>query len=249
MSPEQLLEAMAEVYATCSTYRDAGRVTTRFHSPDCHQPGESVRPFTTAFCRPNRFRFEYRDRFDVEDEWHRYVVWSDGPAVKTWWGLYPEGRQPESLGLALAGATGVSGGSAHTVPALLLPDRIGGHRLTELTELVSLGDVPLGEVTCYRLSGQFPPAPLDPAREEQALEVFAQVGVRPQRAEHSPVTVWIDRGTLLVRRIEESVQFETFASQKVTEYEPEVGITLSDDELQFGARQTAEQDAAPGPAA
>jgi hypothetical protein len=83
MNPEQILEAMAEVYATCSTYRDAGRVTTRFYSADRHRPRTSVRPFTTAFRRPDRFRFEYRERYQIEDEWDRYIVWADGSAVRT----------------------------------------------------------------------------------------------------------------------------------------------------------------------
>ena len=49
------------------------------------------------------------------------------------------------------------------------------------------------------------------------------------------VTVWIERGTLLVRRIEYATQFETFRTEKVTQYAPAVGVQLSDDELRFGA--------------
>jgi hypothetical protein len=118
--------------------------------------------------------------------------------------------------------------------------------LTELIELALLGDAPLGEVTCYRLSGRIRPYPVDPAEEEQrAQEVLALTGRKPEQTEHSPVTVWIDRGTLLVRRIEGAVQFETFRTEEMTEYEPAVGISLSDDELQFGAPQAAEPGAAP----
>jgi hypothetical protein len=58
-------------------------------------------------------------------------------------------------------------------------------------------------------------------------------GRYPERAEHSPVTVWIDRGTLLVRRIEAEVRFETFGTECVTEYEPQVGVAIADDELRF----------------
>lgn len=49
------------------------------------------------------------------------------------------GRQTRGprRGIARAGArgaTGVSGGSAHTVPALLMPDEVGGRSLAELAD-------------------------------------------------------------------------------------------------------------------
>ncbi len=65
MSPEQILAAMAEAYATCASYRDAGVVTTRFLHPD-GGGFTTTRPFRTAFVRPGRFRFEYRDRDSEE---------------------------------------------------------------------------------------------------------------------------------------------------------------------------------------
>ena len=246
MTPGQILVAMADVYATCPTYRDKGQVTTQFYRVGRHQARTDVRPFATAFCRPDQFRFEYQDRSVFSDKCSRHIVWANGSDVRTWWDVRPGVEKPESLGLALGAATGVSGGSAHTIPALLLPDPENGIRLTELIELSSLGDARLGDVTCYRLSGRFQPYSVDPAEEEQhAQEVLVRTGRRPERSKHSPVTVWIDCGTLLVRRIEDAVQFETFRTENVTEYEPAIGVTLSDDELQFDAPQTGEPCAAP----
>src|SRR5262249_47398083 len=123
MNPEQILAALAEVYAECRSYRDAGRVVTRFLPAGDRRPHSSVRQFATAFVRPGRFRFEYRQRYREEDAWDRYIVWAHGAEVRTWWDVRPGVEEAKSLGMALAGATGVSGGSAHTVPALLLPDR------------------------------------------------------------------------------------------------------------------------------
>ncbi|HLX68487.1 MAG TPA: hypothetical protein VKV04_02565 [Verrucomicrobiae bacterium] len=236
MYPQQILEAVSQVYAACATYLDSGQVTTRFIYPDDCSPRISVRPFTTAFHRPDRFRFEFRSRFKAKDPWQRYIVWADGELVRTWWDIKRGVQEPASVALALAGATGVSGGSAHTIPDLLMPDRVGGRRLTELAELMSLGDETLGGGDCCRLSGRFPPIPIDPAEEEKRIqETIALVGRRPERAEHSPLRLWIDRSTLLIRRIEETKQFETFRSEETTDYEPAVGVSLSDAELQFGA--------------
>ena len=239
MDPKQILGAVAEVYASCSTYRDSGQVTIRFLCPEGRSPRTSVKPFTTAFRRPARFRFEYQARYRVQDKWKRYIVWADGPAVRTWWDLIPRGEQPQSLGRALAAATGVSSGSAHTVPALLMPDRVRGSRLTELAELVSLGDEPLDEVICYRLSGCLPPHPVEAAEQERRSRERLGPARRLERVERSPMTVWIERGTLLVRRIEYATQFETFRTENVTQYAPAVGVQLSDDELRFGAPEAA----------
>jgi hypothetical protein len=233
MDPEQILTALAEVYATCLSYRDSGRVVTKFFLQH-RRPRTSVKPFTTAFIRPDRFRFEYKHRYEVEDEWDRHIVWANGGEVRTWWDVSPGVERPESLSLALAGAGGVSGGSAHTIPTLLMPDRVGGRRLTELVDVVSLGDEALGGVTCYRLSGRFVPYPRDPAAEERRrLEAIRITGREPERAEQGPLNVWIDRGTSLVRRIEYQTRFETFRTEQLMEYEPAVGVVITDEELRF----------------
>jgi hypothetical protein len=222
MSPEQILAAMAEVYAECGSYRDRGQIVTRFvHDSD---PFTTIKQFTTAFVRPGRFRFEYRE------EERRYIVWAGSGEVLTWWDLVRRLEQPESLGLALAGATGVSGGSARTVPALLLARELGEWRLSYLEEVISLGDERLDDITCYRLQGWDPPSPEDPAAAEEFLRVTGQP---PERAVDGPLTLWIDRGTFLLRRIEEQVHYETYRTETVTTYEPAMGVTIGEDELRF----------------
>src|SRR4051794_40464398 len=132
MTAEQILEGMAAVYAGCRTYRDTGRVHTRFLTRRGRLDFESTKPFRTAFVRPDRFRFEFASHFPGQAEMHRFIVHMAGRVVQTWWDLRPGVERQSRLGMALAGATGVSGGAAHTVPALLLPRRVGGRRLTDL---------------------------------------------------------------------------------------------------------------------
>jgi hypothetical protein len=241
MSPEQILAALLEVYAECNTYRDCGQVITRFSHADGSPGYTEVLLFTTAFIRPDRFRFEFRDQED--EEWERYIVWANGTAIRTWWHLNDGVEEEESLSMALAGATGVSGGSAYRVPALLMPAEIGGGSLADLNRLArltSLGDEPLDGVTCYRLQGRFPPRVVDPAMEEWAREESLRVtGQVPERSVDGPTTLWIDRGTFLLRRIEESTQFETFRTESVTTYQPAVDIPISDEELRFDPPEQA----------
>jgi len=165
LTAKQILEKMATIYATCQSYRDSGAVTN-FFNPD----HIDVKPFSTAFVRPGQFRFEYDDPTPDKS----YIVWAKAGEVRTWWYVEPGVKNPTSLGRAIAGATGVSGGSAHTIPNLLLPDEIGGRKLTEMTELVRLPDEVVDGSPCCKLQGKFA---------------------------NEPTTLWLEKTTYLVRRI------------------------------------------------
>jgi outer membrane lipoprotein-sorting protein len=205
-SPQQILDRMAKGYAGCKTYRDSGVVRTAFFEDTRNRIVE--KPFTTAFVRPDRFRFEYKET--QTSVWgmrqSRYIVWSDGKAVQTWWDVGARLEKPESLDLALAGATGVSGGSAHTIPALLLPDKVSGRRLTNITELRRAEDGKLEKVECFRIEGK-----------------YADV----------PITLWIDKKSYLVRRIDEQEKFDNFRTEEATTYEPIIDEKITDEMLEF----------------
>ena len=116
---KQVLDRMSKTYAGCKTYGDSGVVKTLFVQDTGTRTVEI--PFKTAFVRPGQFRFEYKNGTD------RHIIWSKGKDVQTWWDLQPGIQKPESLQLAVAGATGVSSGSAARIPAMLMPDssRVG----------------------------------------------------------------------------------------------------------------------------
>jgi len=165
LTAQQILDKMAATYATCKSYRDSGTVT-KFFSPQ----HIDVKPFRTAFVRPDQFRFEYDD-LDPEKP---YVVWAKGDEVRTWWYVRPGVQNPPSLGHGIAGATGVSGGSAHTIPTMLLPDQIGGRSLASLTNLTRLPDEAVDDTPCFKLRGRFA---------------------------DQPTTLWLEKETYLIRRI------------------------------------------------
>jgi outer membrane lipoprotein-sorting protein len=167
LTARQILDKMATTYAACQSYRDSG-VVTNFFDPE----HIDIKPFHTAFARPDQFRFEYND--DAPEK--AYIVWARGDEVRTWWYITPGVKSPGSLGNGLAGATGVSSGSAHTIPVLLLPDRIGGRSMTSLTELVRLPDDTIDDTPCFKLQGKFA---------------------------DEPTTLWLEKETFLIRRIVE----------------------------------------------
>jgi len=170
LTAQQILERMAASYAACKSYRDSGAVTNFFNRQHI-----DAKPFRTAFVRPDQFRFEYHDPTPEKP----YIVWAKGDEVRTWWYVRPGAQNPPSLGRGIAGATGVSGGSAHTIPALLLPDRIGGRSLASLADPTRLPDEAVDGTPCFKLQGKFA---------------------------DQPTTLWLDKETYLVRRIVEDTK-------------------------------------------
>lgn len=76
MPAQEILAAMANRYARCNSYRDDGRVVTRYFQQ--RRPYSTIKPFKTAFVRPEQFRFEFRSRHG--DARKTGIVTSSGPA-------------------------------------------------------------------------------------------------------------------------------------------------------------------------
>ena len=108
--------------------------------------------------------------------------------------------------MALARPTGVSVGSAHTIPSMLLPDEVSGRRFTDIPELKRTDDVIFDTVDCFRIQSQ-------------------SVG--------SPMTIWVDKNTFLLRRIDTKRKFDDFRTERTTIYEPVINGEISDKMLEF----------------
>lgn len=202
LSPLEIINRMISVYASADSYVDEGEVRTIFLEPSGRRT--KVLPFTTAFVRPSDFRFEYKDRRG-EDEWNRYVVWKGGESVKTWWSLKPEVQSPESLSRAIAGATGVSGGSAHTVPALLMTDLVTSHRFKRLSDLKLIGEEQVNGRNAYKIEG---------------TEVSQKI-----------LTLWVDKEAFLLLKTFQKNKFEKFETEKTTTYKPQINVKVAQEKL------------------
>lgn len=207
-SAQSILERTATVYRTCRSYRDTGAVTIVFIEPR----GKSqtvVRPFRTEFVRPRRFRFEYTEKQGGTVE--RYVVWDDGHVARSWWTVDPQVRTSPSLRMPLAGATGVSGGSAHTAPRLLMPETVGGWAITDLANARVLGADRVGGADCWKLTG------LD--------------------RQGNPNYVWIDKRTYLLRK--EFYRWDNPRTETTTIYQPQIDVAIPDSVFTFTPPVTA----------
>lgn len=150
-----LIAALAN-YRGLHTYSDVGVVRARQGTlpPSCW--------FETDFERPSRFRFQF-----IRPHPHRrlsnyrltkYIAGSDGAAAYFYTeerGYKPSVEPESSLEMAIAGATGISQGAAHTIGALLLPSA-GGFELSMLRRLRFRASRQFEGTACTVVSGLHP---------------------------------------------------------------------------------------------
>jgi hypothetical protein len=217
MTAEDILAAAEATYARCRTYADTGRVQTVFRDHNGQTNFVTTTPFETAFVRPDRFRFEFSIHSPNSAQFRRHIIVMNGPEVLTGWDIRRGVERPESLRMAIAGATGVSGGAAHTVPAMLMAERVRGRHQAARAELTRLEDGELDGSACYRIRRQ----------------VLTPPGLAGADRGHAPDVLWVDRPSLLLRRIEGGGWFPTFSTESVTTYEPAINEEVPDDHLIF----------------
>ncbi|NOT32154.1 MAG: DUF2092 domain-containing protein [Planctomycetes bacterium] len=214
-TPQQLLERMKDVYADCKTYRDSGVTQTVFFSD--RGPRTVRKPFTTAFVRPRRFRYEFRDRRG-EYEFDRYLIACDGPDVRVWWDVRPGVNTDRSPEAALSAAAGVSSGSSYKIPPLLMPDApwtpLRGNPLVGLRNLKRLENGEIGGQACLRIAGD---------------------------RDGDPITLWIEEERMLLRRIEEQCQSTDYRTEETTDFQPEIDVVIPDELLRFDPPESARE--------
>lgn len=174
----EFLRRTRQRYAALMTYQDHGSVRYQIMGSD-----QEV-AFETNFVRPDLFRFEWSKGHPFPPLRHlvtRSAIWRNAEGAFTWTRYPGEAatmRKDESLRLSVAGATGVSSGSAHTIATLLMPDL--------------WNDEPFGrsvlDLEAPQLAG------------DEAIDGVAVRCVRGlQRKE--PMELWIGKDDYLVRRV------------------------------------------------
>jgi len=152
-APQEIVKKMAERYAALSSYQDSGVVETVTEGPLARRATDIG--FKTHFTRPNKLRFEWL-AYSAVSSIEKNAVWSDGVKAFGFYSWEPDQVETkEDIGMAVAGATGVSQSSAHTVPELLISE-IGGFSLTELTKLTLKKEEVFEGEDCYVIEGYHP---------------------------------------------------------------------------------------------
>jgi hypothetical protein len=204
LSAQQIMDRMISGYGSCNRYVDEGEVRTIF----LERTGRRtvVKPFSTAFVRPSGFRFEYRDRRG-EEEWGSYIIWRGAESVKTWWSIKPGIESPRNLLQALAAAAGVSSGASMTVPTLLMPEMRIGNPIQSLSQLKLIGEEEINGRSAYKIEG---------------------TDLRKRR-----VMLWVDSESLLIVKMYQRTEFDTFETETTTTYKPQVSLEVAPEKLAF----------------
>ena len=208
LTATSILSRMATVYANCKSYRDSGLVKTTYAQAASNWTAEIA--FSTAFVRPDHFRFEFKGGGAGRDTGG--VIWSNGEEVK--WGFIREGiRTKDSLGDALFGAVAESSSTSSNIPHLLSAkcSSNGYHRgvLTGVTDPERLEDADLGELQCFR------------------------VKFRPFGSGERCITLWIEQNTLLVRRVDSQLRQPNLRWDSTATYTPVLDQEVADTLLAF----------------
>ena len=202
LTAKEIIERMAEVYADSKSYTDSAVVKTVFIRSESRRTVE--KPFTTAFIRPDQFRFEFKEKIQGNRE-RRFIIYRKAKDVQTYWNVDKD-LKLESIDRAVAAATGVSGGSAMIIPAMLIPNEIKWRRAIRFHKPERIGDDIFDEVDCFRI--------------HDIILV-------------SPVTFWIEKKTFLLRKIFREQEFEDFRTQQTTTYKPILNGKVMDNMLEF----------------
>ena len=211
MTPAEILARVSSVYASCRTYSDEGETSTILARVG--EKPQNLRPlfetFSTAFVRPDSFRFEFRAGFPQVNL--TFIVWKAGRAQaayspsQTAIGMAPQ----QDTGDSLMNIFLPSQGTSLTVPALLMPDLFHGKGLFAV-----LTDVKLGRE--QKIDGR------------RAFKIEALL-------ENSPFSLWIDANRFLILRVEQVTSISRLNRYTTTRYKPVVDAEIAADKLAFKA--------------
>lgn len=151
-SARDLLNAVTARYRGLASYADVGHVRRSLRS------GDHVMPFETARGERGDFRFAFDLPHPYPPLRHkvtRHVVGRDGALAygsMTRHGRATTTERASSFDLAIAGATGISGGAAHTIAQLLF-EEVSGWSFADLKRPRLRGPRFVDGVWCHRVTG------------------------------------------------------------------------------------------------
>lgn len=201
MSGQQIMDRVVSVYASCRSYSDEGQASIDFVTAYSRSP--RVQPFFTEFVRPSVFRFEFRMQRNAE-EWDRFIAWKNGDVEKAWWSL---SQRDAPLAKSLQSLVTLSGGSAQTIPSLLLPGLLKAKNVVSSLEGLKLaGHDKIDDRPAFKIEGKF---------------------------QGQKVKLWIDSQEFLVLKIIQEEKHDGFSIETTAKYRPLLNVDIAVDMLAF----------------
>jgi len=218
-SSVEVLSKVADRYRDLNSYQDEGVSFTKYDRTVAVHTTE--RHFTTVYSRSGQFRFEFSEAGSVGGL-IRYVVWKKGDQVKSWWTIKPEVQRHDSLDSAISGATGVSGGTAYTIPSILINEAAWkGSTWTSSANTYRISDGVERDIPCFRIQR----LTSTQAKEFRGIETPASKG---------KVTYWVSKDQYLLLRVESETDFGSFLAKQTVHYSPDINSNIQDSAFEFG---------------
>lgn len=201
-------------YAGLKSYSDSGKVLIEL-------PGlTETHNFTSRFQSPRFYFFDFTKHEDSD----RYVIWSDAQAFHTWWRTTQlEDEYPPGTGInAFGQADFLTAGSALKLAPLIFAGSGLQGPLLNFDDMQLDGTEDLGGHKCYRLIGM-------------TRDVYAATG---NVVNVRQITVWIETGTYMIRKIVEDSPRGTppaQAGQTTTTFDPTPNPKLDATSFHFEA--------------
>jgi hypothetical protein len=150
-----LVSRAAEAYASLPTYSDEGEDATVFITGKMPwNRHTSKKRFKTAFIRPSRFFFEYREvGFGPESEWQGGTIWTDSSGVHVWSTIDIPSADLRTLEHALGCLAGVSSGTSVLTAKLLMPEIGGRSPLPDPLTSRVIGEGSTEGRSCWKVEG------------------------------------------------------------------------------------------------
>jgi len=151
-APGDILRQSAATYRTLETYVSEGTATAELEFGESRMTVETA--FTMRLAKPNSYLITWSQKNPlVPGMEQRGAVWSDGAQPHLYLGALNAYARMSGDCIALAGAAGVSGGAALTVPSLFLPPCSGVPDVfTRMTDPVLEGKEMVGDAECFVVS-------------------------------------------------------------------------------------------------
>ena len=195
----EILQKVQAIYAGCRTYSDEALISAEIADTRIRQSY-----FRTSFVRPAAFRLELWFGSSKKTAGDPWFVWKNGEVIKTG-GVTGAAEQNLHFDTALARMASVSGGSAITIPQLLLPALF---RNSDLFSLIVDAKITGEEKVDGRLS-------------------FRIEGLMLGQ----PVKLWIDKAQYLVLKVYRRTSFGERYQDSTIQYKPNLNGTVPPENL------------------
>jgi len=150
LTKEEIFQKSKAAYGALTSYSDEGKTVATLNGLTI------THDFSIRLSRPNLYRIAWEVSYSESamPKAGPEAVWSAGAGDFLDMGYGKDPEKHKSLEMALAGATGISGGAAGTIPAAFFNTEWANPFCCLAKGLVRQADEKVGDVDCYVFTGE-----------------------------------------------------------------------------------------------